>query len=126
MNSLPEIHVKVLHSLHAKLISDNLILELVKHPKLPSQLPSSKVMLVGLLMVMPSMFLLVKYLNVCGVGKKEDIIIKSGYVDRYVHDLILNTSRVLPVESCRDPSKLDKPRWEMIKVITKLSDNAQQ
>ena len=121
MNSLPEIHVRVLHSLHAKLIGENLILELVKHPKMPFQLPSFKVMLGLLFMVVPSMFLLSRYLNVCGVVKREDIIIESGYVDRYVHDLVLNTSRVLPVESCSNPSKLDKPRWEMIKVITKLS-----
>ena len=121
MNSLPEIHVRVLHSLHAKLISENLMLELVKHPKMPLQLPGIKVMLGGLLMVVPSMFLLSKYLNVCGVVKREDFIIKPGYVDRYVQDLVLNTSRVLPVESCSNPSKVDKPRWEMIKVLIKFS-----
>ena len=88
---------------------------------MPLQLPSIKVMLGGLLMVVPSMFLLSKYLNVCGVAKREDFIIKSGYVDRYVQDSVLNTSRVLPVESCSNPSKVDKPRWEMIKVITKFS-----
>ena len=117
MKNISELNVRVFNSLQSKLVKEHLLLDLVKHLKLPSQLPSSKVMFVALLVTVPGMFLLGRYLSTCVGGRGDSIVIQSGYLDRYVQAMVLNTSRVLPVESCRSPAKLDKPRWRMIKVI---------
>ena len=94
------------------------ISKLLQNTKLNNLLSTSKPKLAGCVLLLVSVFYLGGYSYSCRLENngKRDILIQSGYIDKYVEDLVLNSSRILEVKSCRSPAKLDKPRWAMIKV----------
>ena len=99
------------------------ISKLLQNPKLNNLLSISKPKFACCVLILVSVFYLGGYSHSCRLENrrenngKRDILIQSGYIDRYVEDLVLNSSRILEVKSCRSPAKLDKPRWAMIKVL---------
>jgi hypothetical protein len=91
-------------------VCETRISKLLQNPKLNSILSISKPKLAGCVLLLVCVFCLGGYShscrleNGCEYNGKRDILIKSGYIDRYVEDLVLNSSRILQVKSCRRPA----------------------
>ena len=123
MGTFNGLYIKSHYIIHEGLMG---IPRFLNSSKLNFLLTSPKVKLTGVLLILVSMFYLGGYAKFCrlirvGEKRKRDSLIQSGYLDRYVEELVLNNSNALEVKSCRSPKQLDNKRWEIIKVNMRIS-----